>query len=760
MQILGRMSRLVMVVALLLLVRSAAFADPSYHGTFVDSGDSPARTGREDAVPGQLVVRLKAESRLARLSTNSFLTTARQRWQDLATAQRMYGGPTYLLSLTSSADIKQVRQMVAADPEVEFVEPNYLYYAAVIPNDEFYNRQYALPLIGAPAAWDRTTGSSNVLVAVVDTGIYAAHPDFEGHVIVGQDFVNGDNDAADDEGHGTHIAGIIGAVGNNGRGVAGMCWQCRLLSVKALDDQGRGSAVEVSNSIRYAVDRGAKIINLSLGNDRDSRLLHEAVRYATSRGVLLIAAAGNEGDTGNPVEYPAAYPEVLAVAATDSTDAHAAFSNYGSYIDIAAPGVAIGSTLWVPGQVETYGAASGTSEATPFVSGLAALMWSINPALTADDIRRLIIETADDLGAPGVDAYFGAGRINAARAVNAAAPGTLPTPLPPSPTPLPNQTTTPTPAPLPSDAILFPETGHTLQGEFRHFWETNGGLQVFGYPISDESVEQTAEGSFTTQYFERNRFELHSDRQPPYNVLLGRLGDTVLQEQGTQWQMLPKATPQPNCEFFAATEHTLCEPFLSYWRNHGLADPQLDPYARSLALFGQPITEPHMETNSSGDTVMTQWFERARFEDHGPQGVLLGLLGNELRATPTPTPPPVQPTPMPTVPSTPTPAPVSSCPDLPPPTDSRIRPSACLPQGTEMQIDIFGFDAGEQVAFWLTGPDGRVFGTQQTITVDPDGSRANLNYPTSNLYPGRWYWVFQGQISKHQSIAFFTIYAP
>lgn len=284
--------------------------------------------------------------------------------------------------------------------------------------------------------------------------------------------------------------------------------------------------------------------------------------------------------------------------------------------------------------------------------------------------------------------------------------------------------------------ITFPETGRTLRGEFRRFWEANGGLPVFGFPITEETVEQTPEGSFVVQYFERNRFEFHPEKAAPYNVLLGRLGDTMLARTGVDWWSLPKGEPRAGCEFFQETGHAVCGAFLNYWRSQGLTDPRLNTFARSLALFGLPLTEPRMETNAAGDTVMTQWFERARFEDHGAKGVLLGLLGNEFRV------------------------PQSRCPEIPQSTDGQIRPSACLALGTEMQIDISGFKPGEQIAFWLTAPNNQVFGGERTITAAPDGGLRDQRYPTAGLAPGRWFWVFQGQESGHQSIIFFHIYQP
>lgn len=177
----------------------------------------------------------------------------------------------------------------------------------------------------------------------------------------------------------------------------------------------------------------------------------------------------------------------------------------------------------------------------------------------------------------------------------------------------------------------FPETGYTVSGRLLDYWEGNGGLPVFGLPVSEERTERTAEGSFAVQHFERQRFERHPETPQPYDVLLGRLGDELLRRSGRDWQTEPAGSSQNGCQFFDTTRHAVCEPFLAYWHNHGILDTRLDAFQRSLALFGFPLTEPAMETNSSGDRVLTQWFERARFEYHpnNPPGfqVLLGRLG-------------------------------------------------------------------------------------------------------------------------------------
>ncbi len=375
------------------------------------------------------------------------------------------------------------------------------------------------------------------------------------------------------------------------------------------------------------------------------------------------------------------------------------------------------------------------------VSGVAGLIWSVNPSLPASEVRRILLETADDLGQPGVDPYFGVGRVNAGRAVAAVAPPAQPTPPPAQPTPPPTQPTpppAPSPSPAPSgDVITFPQTGRTLRGEFRRFWEANGGLAVFGYPVTEETVEQTPEGSFTVQYFERNRFELHPEKQAPYNILLGRLSDTLLKRKGIDWWFEPRGEAKDGCEYFAETRHTVCGPFLDYWRSHGVKDPQINASGRSLALFGMPITEPRMETNASGDRVMTQWFERARFEDHGAKGVLLGLLGNELRT-----------------------APASPCPTLPASKDGVIRPSPCLKLGTQLSIDVSGFKPGEEVSLWLTAPNNTIVPGTQTLKAGDDGTLKNQTYDTGKLVPGRWFLVFHGNESGHESIIHFYVYQP
>ena len=311
-----------------------------------------------------------------------------------------------------------VLKSLRGDSNVLYAEVDAVVEAAFTPNDPQYSlHQYGPQIIQANKAWDITEGDPNVLVAVVDTGVDYTHPDLAGKVVLGYDFVNNDADPMDDNGHGTHVAGIIAAATNNGIGVAGVGFNTRVLAVKVLSASGSGFYSTVAQGITYAADHGARIINLSLRGTVSSAILQDAINYAWNKGVLIVAAAGNDGS--NAAVYPAAYPHVLAVAATDWNDNHWSLSNYGDYVDLAAPGVGIYSTDWAGG-VGPYASRSGTSMAAPHVAAVAALVLSVDPGLSNAQLASLLTSTADDKGDPGWDPYYGAGRVNAYAAVTAA----------------------------------------------------------------------------------------------------------------------------------------------------------------------------------------------------------------------------------------------------------------------------------------------------------------------------------------------------
>jgi len=302
-----------------------------------------------------------------------------------------------------------------------YVEPNMKFQTQLVPNDQYWSLQWGPRKIEADKAWDTTIGSSSVLVAVIDTGIDYLHPDLlnASYVPIGYDWVNKDSDPMDDNGHGTHVAGILAAVTNNRIGIAGLA-QVSIMAEKGLSTGGWGTEDDLANAIFHAVDQGAKILSNSWGGP-DSNLIHDAMKYAYDRDVLVVAAAGNSASSVKL--YPAAYDEVVAVTATDEMDDPAIFTSFGDWVEVAAPGVNIYSTISFNHTIPVnypYDYLSGTSMSTPHVSGTAALIWSQFPNVTRDWVRAQLRFTADDLGKPGFDKYYGYGRINARKAVEQA----------------------------------------------------------------------------------------------------------------------------------------------------------------------------------------------------------------------------------------------------------------------------------------------------------------------------------------------------
>ncbi|MGN7357757.1 S8 family peptidase [Paenibacillus sp. SAF-054] len=326
----------------------------------------------------------------------------------------------------SGMDYSQLKSYFLKKWNPLYVEPHYLYMTndkvkestsslPNVPNDLLFAKyQWNLPAIETNQAWDISRGSSDVIVGIVDTGVDLQHPDLQGQLLTGYNVINPDSDPQDDVGHGTHVSGIIGALVNNNEGVAGISWYNKMLPVKALDKSGSGTTYSVAEGIIWAAENGAKVINMSLGNYADSEFLHDAVKYAYDRDIVLVAASGND-NTERP-GYPAAYPEVLAVAATDSNMKRASYSNYGDYIDVSAPGTSIASTY--PGN--QYAALSGTSMASPHVAAMAALIRSRNPDLTNKQVMDIMRSSTVDLGPKGRDKYYGYGQIDILKALEAA----------------------------------------------------------------------------------------------------------------------------------------------------------------------------------------------------------------------------------------------------------------------------------------------------------------------------------------------------
>lgn len=380
--------------------------------------------GKPTQVPGQVIVKMKPGSGINALLNDSGLTL-------LETIPEL---GVEVVSAPVGAE-RSTAQLLGGRSDVEYAETNGLYYALAVPNDTYYRQSYQwyLPLINAPAAWDISTGSDTVIVANLDTGVDNAHPDLKAKLLSGYNAITrvaGTTSYKDDQGHGTFTSGISAAVSNNNAGIAGVSWGAKILPVKVLNSSGAGSDTNIAAGIRWAADNGAKVINMSLGGTGASQTAINAVNYASDKGCLILAAMGNEFMEGNPTEYPAAYPKVMAVGATTETDERSSYSNTGPHISVTAPGGDvleendqnirhyIFSSFWnKTNRTSGYVGAVGTSAATPVVAGLAALLWSVSPNATAAQIRSAIEESAVDLGAAGKDDDFGYGRIDALAAV-------------------------------------------------------------------------------------------------------------------------------------------------------------------------------------------------------------------------------------------------------------------------------------------------------------------------------------------------------
>lgn len=320
----------------------------------------------------------------------------------------------FLAKTPQHTDLTKLFTTLSKDPDVLYIQPNLIYRPFKTFNDAQYSRQWAIKKINLEKAWDITAGKPGIVVAVLDTGVDNKHPDLQGRLVPGTNTVNPLRSTRDDVGHGTHVAGIIAATADNGIGVAGMA-NVRVMPVKVFGNSQEGSDTSISDGIIWAADHGAKVINMSFGSFFRSPLLNDAIEYARDKGVVMVAAAGNWAS--EYISYPAALKDVISVAATNNKDELSEFSSFGPEIDVSAPGEDIYSTFWDPYKGSSYREESGTSMASPMVAGLAALLLSRNPKLSAEGVRQQIEASATDLGEPGWDPRFGHGRIDVYRAL-------------------------------------------------------------------------------------------------------------------------------------------------------------------------------------------------------------------------------------------------------------------------------------------------------------------------------------------------------
>ncbi len=464
------------------LVNVSVFSGATNYTLAIGSSLAPVANAYDDVIPDEAIVTY---------SNAADTLEARRRLVREMYLQEVGGGPrrARLLAMEARNDDEQVqalrlgrlsaRQKQFADgkkariwrtlmtikglnrqPGVSHAEPNFRVRPLAAVNDEAYNVQWHYPLINLPGAWDTSTGNPEVVVAVVDTGVLAGHPDLAGQLVDGYDFIRDPREAADGDGidpnpeesigggdpaavnfHGTHVTGTVAAAGNNGIGVAGVAFGARVMPLRAINASG-GTTYDVNQAVRYAAglendsgtvpDQPASIINLSLGGSGFSTTSQNLYNELRNRGIVVVAAAGNESSTSP--SYPASYANVISVSAVDAQQQITRYSNTGRNIDVAAPGgdggVDLNGDGYPDGVLSTgssdgafaYTFLSGTSMASPHVAGVIALMKSVNPDLDADDVDRLLESGAlsDDLGSPGRDDQYGHGLINARKAVEAA----------------------------------------------------------------------------------------------------------------------------------------------------------------------------------------------------------------------------------------------------------------------------------------------------------------------------------------------------
>lgn len=317
----------------------------------------------------------------------------------------------YLVRLPDGSVREDILYNMGKDPSIEYSQPNYDYSICFSPNDPDYSKQWGFPKVKADLARDILPEKDYITVAVLDTGLYQAHPDLTGKTVSGYNTISSSDSTNDDNGHGTHVSGIISAGANNGTGIAGVATRSLIMPVKVADSSGIGCTINLSKGIVWAADHGAMVINISMAGPNYDRLLQSAVDYAYNKGVTVVAAAGN-GNSSKPY-YPAALNHVIAVSAIGKSVSKAPFSNYGNYVDLAAPGADIYSTT----SDGKFGYMSGTSMASAYVAGAAAYLFSAGGMLSPDDVEKSLTGSAYDIGYSGKDVYYGYGLLDIYKAI-------------------------------------------------------------------------------------------------------------------------------------------------------------------------------------------------------------------------------------------------------------------------------------------------------------------------------------------------------
>ncbi len=386
----------------------------------------------------------------------------------------------FVLDLPAQADEVALANVLKQRPEVEFAELDHIVRPAdVLPNDPWFaNWEGHLRRIQAPTAWATTVGSSNVVIAILDTGVDASHEDLAGKIVPGWNTYNNNSSTADVSGHGTAVAGTAAATSNNGLGVASVCWSCRLMPIRVSDTTGYATYSAIASGLTWAADHGARVANISYIVS-DSSAVTSAAQYFQGKGGVVTSSAGNYSTFSNSADNP----YILTVSATDYFDVIYSYSNTGKNIDVAAPGDSF-STQMGGGYVST----GGTSYSAPIVAGVAALVMSVNPQLSGDQVQNIVKQSSDDLGAAGWDPIYGSGRVNAARAVSMAAGGgttidTIP----------------------PTIGFVYPNNGMDVSGvlTIQISANDNTGVSAVSFSVDGSSIGSTAVSPYTFQWDSR-----------------------------------------------------------------------------------------------------------------------------------------------------------------------------------------------------------------------------------------------------------------
>ena len=369
----------------------------------VEAGNEAKKEATQTFVPGRLLVKF---------NSNIGSTHAREIIAALGARDEseIHGAGVHIVDLPYQANERAFLTAFQSRAEIEFAEFDTLVAPQqTVPNDPLFPSWF-LEKIDAPNAWLTTTGSSNITIAILDTGVDSTHPDLAPKIVPGRNIYNNNDDTRDVFGHGTPVAGVAGAASNNGIGVASVAWGCGIMPVRISDPDGMAAASTIASGLSWAADHGARVANVSY-RVTGSKTITSAAKYFQSKGGVVVTAAGNYSTQETAPDDP----YVVTVGATDPQDVLYYYSNYGGNVDLVAPGN--NTTTLMGGQ---YGAGGGTSFASPVVAGVAALILSANPALTPAQVTDILKQSTDDLGAPGWDITYASGRVNAAKAVSAA----------------------------------------------------------------------------------------------------------------------------------------------------------------------------------------------------------------------------------------------------------------------------------------------------------------------------------------------------